>query len=60
MIASKPGDFLFIAWSNLLSLGNDFDAKTSLGHFLEVFAATTGVFLLSVLLAFGIEEAKKP
>lgn len=59
MIAS-PGDFLFIAWLNLLSLGNDFDAKTSLGHFLEVFATTTVIFLLSVLLAFGIEEAKKP
>lgn len=59
-VASQPVDFLFIGWSNLFSLGNDFDTKTNLGHFLEVFATTTGIFLLSVLLAFGIEEVKNP
>jgi hypothetical protein len=59
-VASKPVDFLYISWTNLTSLGNDFHAQTNFGRFLEVFATTTGIFLLSVLLAFGIEEAKKP
>lgn len=59
-VASQPVDFLFISWSNLLSLGNDFDARTNLGRFLEVFATSTGIFLLSVLLAFGIDAVKPP
>jgi hypothetical protein len=58
-VASQPVDFLFIGWSNLLSLGNEFEATTERGGFLEVFATTTGIFLLSVLLAFGIDEVKE-
>ena len=57
--ASQPVDFLFIGWSNLLSLGNEFEATTDRGSFLEVFATTTGIFLLSVLLAFGIDKVKE-
>lgn len=57
-VASQPVDFLFIGWSNLLSLGNEFEATTDRASFLEVFATTTGIFLLSVLLAFGISEVK--
>jgi hypothetical protein len=59
-VASQPVDFLYIGWSDLLSLGNEFDARTNLGRFLEVFATSTGIFLLSVLLAFGIDAVKNP
>lgn len=57
-VAASSFDFLYISWSNLTSLGNNYVTQSDFAHFLEVFSTTTGIFLLSVLLAFGIDEAK--
>lgn len=57
-VAASSFDFLYISWSNLTSLGNNYVTQSDFAHFLEVFATTTGIFLLSVLLAFGIDEVK--
>jgi hypothetical protein len=53
-------DYLYISWAAVTSLGNDTFRATSEGaRFLEVATTTAGIFLLAVLLAFGINEVKK-
>ena len=58
--ASSVWDFLYISSSNVTSLGNNYVTHSDFAHFLEVFSTATGIFLLGVLLAFGINELKKP
>jgi hypothetical protein len=58
--ASGRADFLYISWSNVTSLGTEYVGQNEFARFLEVLSATTGIFLLSVLLAYGINEIKKP
>ena len=52
-------DYLYISWSAITSLGSTFKPTTEPARFLEVATTTAGVFLLGVLLAFGITEVQK-
>lgn len=53
-------DYLYISWANITSLGTDSYFPTNdTARFLEVATTTFGIFLLGVLLAFGIDAVKK-
>jgi hypothetical protein len=52
-------DYLYISWSAITSLGSTFEPTTEPARFLEVATTTAGIFLLGVLLAFGINEVQK-
>jgi len=55
----RPSDFLYISWSAVVSLGNEhFAPTTTAARFLEVAAATTAIFLLTVLFAYAIDTVK--
>ncbi len=52
-------DYLYISWSAITSLGSTFTPRTEPARFLEVATTTAGIFMLGVLLAFGINEVQK-
>jgi len=55
----RPSDFLYISWAAMASLGNStFTPSSTAARFLEVATTTTSVFLLGVLLAYGIDAVK--
>jgi hypothetical protein len=55
-----PWDYLYVSWAAITSLGNGTFTATSEGaRFLEVANTTAGIFLLAVLLAFGINEVQR-
>ena len=57
--ASDFFDYFYISWSNITSLGNNiYVPRGDLARLLEVSTTTAGIFLLGVLLAFGIDAAK--
>jgi hypothetical protein len=58
-VASRASDYLYISWSNIVTLGSSYHPQNAAARFLEVLTTTSSVFLLSVLLAFGIDEASK-
>lgn len=52
--------YLYISWTSITSLGNEsFSPTTDTARFLEVSTTTAGIFLLGVLLAFGIGEVQE-
>lgn len=56
-------DYLYISWAAFTSLGNEsFTPTTEMARWLEAGTTTTGILLLGVLLAFGIDavRGKKP
>jgi hypothetical protein len=52
--AARASDFLYISWSDMVTLGNSYTPQNGGARFLEVLTTSSGIFLLSVLLAFGI------
>ncbi len=49
--------YLYISWTSITSLGNEsLTPTTDMARFLEISTTTAGIFLLGVLLAFGIGE----
>ncbi|MGH2974795.1 MAG: hypothetical protein ACRDLL_08015 [Solirubrobacterales bacterium] len=55
LAAKDAGDYFYISWSNLTSLGSEYEPTTGAARFLASLTTTFGIFLLSVLLAFGID-----
>lgn len=56
--ASSPLDYAYISWTNITSLGNAYQPKGNPARLLEALTTTAGIFLLGVLLAFGIDASK--
>lgn len=57
----RPSDFLYISWAAFVSLGNDtFSPRAAAAQFLEVATTSVSIFLLGVLLAYGIDAVKPP
>lgn len=57
--ASGALDYFYTSWSNVTSLGGSYEPETGTARFLTSMTTTFGIFLLSVLLAFGIDEVKE-
>ncbi len=59
LVAKSPYDFAYISWTNLSSLGNNvYVPKGNFARILEASTIAAGIFLLGVLLAFGIDATK--
>jgi hypothetical protein len=56
--ATGAFDYLYASWANLTSLGSTFEPEGGGARFLAVLTTTTGIVLLGVLLAFGIDTVK--
>jgi hypothetical protein len=56
--ASSPLDYAYISWTNITSLGNAYQPEGNPARLLEALTTTSGIFLLGVLLAFGIDATK--
>jgi preprotein translocase subunit SecG len=57
--AAHATDYFYVSWTNVTSLGSTYDPTTGLARLLSVLTTTFGIFLLGVLLAFGIDAVKK-
>lgn len=57
--ATHALDYLNVSWSNFTSLGSTYVPSSGVARFLAVSTTTTGIILLGVLLAFGIDALEK-
>jgi hypothetical protein len=58
--ATRASDFLYISWSDLTTIGNNlYTPQDSVARYLELMTTTSGLLLLTVLVAFGIDAVKK-
>jgi hypothetical protein len=55
---SSPLDYLYISWTNLTTLGNSYYPQHELAKLTTGLTAASGLFLVGVLLAFGINKVK--
>jgi hypothetical protein len=53
---SGPLPFLYIAWTNLTTLGNDFAATSSGAKVIVMLTGVTGALLLGVFLSYAIGQ----
>jgi hypothetical protein len=57
--ASRASDYLYISWSDLTTIGNNiYTPQNSVARYLELLTTTSGLLLLTVLVAFGINTIK--
>ncbi len=57
--ATRASDYLYISWSDLTTIGNNIYApQNSVARYLELLTTTSGLLLLTVLVAFGINIVK--
>jgi Ion channel len=55
--AKTAFDFLYISWTDMTTLGNNiYTPANTIARVLQMLTATSGVLLLGVLLAFGINR----
>lgn len=57
--ASRAFDFLYISWTNMTALGNNYIAQTDTARLLQMLTSVSGILLLGVLIAFGINHIPK-
>lgn len=58
-LASGASDYLYISWSDVVTLDNAYTPTGAAARFLGVLTTTSSIFLLSVLLAFGIDAVSE-
>ncbi|HET7485340.1 MAG TPA: ion channel [Solirubrobacterales bacterium] len=57
--ATRASDYLYISWSDLTTIGNNiYTPQNSVARYLELLTTTSGLLLLTVLVAFGINTIK--
>jgi hypothetical protein len=52
--AHHPPDYLYIAWTQMVTLGNSFEATTGGARILSMATSTSGVLLLAVFVASAV------
>lgn len=55
--AARPFDYLYISWTNMVTLGNSYSAMTDAARGLTMATGTSGVLLLGVFVASAIAHA---
>jgi hypothetical protein len=56
VIASHPLEYLYISWTDMVTLGNSFEATTGGARVLSMAVSTSGVLLLAVFVASAISR----
>jgi hypothetical protein len=54
-VATRASDYLYISWSDMVTLGSDYAPQSGGARLLTVLTTSSSIFLFSVLLAFGID-----
>jgi hypothetical protein len=56
--ASAPFDYLYISWSQMLTVGSSYSAATTNARVLSLGASTSGAFLLAVFVASALSHER--
>jgi hypothetical protein len=54
--AERPFDFLYISWTQMTTLGNEYELVTRTARWLSMAAATSGLLILAVLVAGAVNK----
>lgn len=53
-VAETPFEYLYLSWTYMTTLGNDYVAESTGANILQLAAATSGIFLLGIVVARAI------
>jgi hypothetical protein len=56
--ASRPFDYLYIAWTQMVTLGNEYELLTKTARGLAMAAATSGLLILGILVAGALSRSR--